>query len=385
MPWLAQHLWLVGAIIGHLALVILAVNVAHGMGVHSRWLDAATIAWMIVFGLGVLWIGLPYSALPGWAWPHWLRWYSVLCLIIAFVGLPAASIRRHQLSRNVPFRSQSSRIPLLHHDCPSRYIGTSHRGFLLRLPGNESLAPEWVEWDVPIPGGMGIPDGFRILHLSDLHFSLAYRQCFFEELIEQAKRWPCDLVVISGDIVDDSVCLGWIKTLLSDLKGRWGQFAVVGNHDHAHQLVEVIHALESAGFTVLDGTDAVLNVNGARLQIAGTCAPWGPDLEPVCRDRSGDFRILISHTPDELYRAAKRGFDLVLAGHNHGGQAVVPVLGPILMPSRYSRRFERGFYREGKTLLYASRGLGSKHPLRWGCRPELTGIILRSDGTTIAP
>ena len=60
-----------------------------------------------------------------------------------------------------------------------------------------------------------------------------------------------------------------------------------------------------------------------------------------------DFRILLSHSPDQFPRAASKGVDLVLAGHNHGGQIRLPVFGPILMPSRYSRHFDRGFFRSG--------------------------------------
>ena len=69
-----------------------------------------------------------------------------------------------------------------------------------------------------------------------------------------------------------------------------------------------------------------------------------------------DFRILLSHSPDQFYRARNWGVDLMLSGHNHGGQIRLPALGPVFMPSIYSRRFDRGFFRSGSTLLYVSEG-----------------------------
>ena len=68
----------------------------------------------------------------------------------------------------------------------------------------------------------------------------------------------------------------------------------------------------------------------------------------------------------------------MLSGHNHGGQIRLPVLGPVFMPSIYSRRFDRGFFRSGQTLLYVSEGIGGKHPIRYGCPPEVCRFVLRS-------
>ena len=85
-----------------------------------------------------------------------------------------------------------------------------------------------------------------------------------------------------------------------------------------------------------------------------------------------DFRLLLSHTPDQFPRAARWGVDLVLSGHNHAGQIRFPLVGPVFMPSLYSRRFDRGFFRSGRTLLYVSQGVGGKHPIRYGgCVPEI--------------
>jgi predicted MPP superfamily phosphohydrolase len=68
----------------------------------------------------------------------------------------------------------------------------------------------------------------------------------------------------------------------------------------------------------------------------------------------------------------------MLSGHNHGGQIRLPLVGPVFMPSRYSRRFDRRFFRENQTLMYVSEGISGAHPVRYGCPPEITRFVLRA-------
>jgi predicted MPP superfamily phosphohydrolase len=92
-----------------------------------------------------------------------------------------------------------------------------------------------------------------------------------------------------------------------------------------------------------------------------------------------DFRLLLSHSPDQFPRAARWGVDLVLSGHNHAGQIRLPLVGPVFVPSLYSRRFDRGFFRSGRTLLHVSQGVAGQHPIRYGgCLPEVTRLVLRA-------
>jgi hypothetical protein len=93
---------------------------------------------------------------------------------------------------------------------------------------------------------------------------------------------------------------------------------------------------------------------------------------------AGPFRLCLSHTPDNIAWARRAGIDLMLSGHVHGGQIRFPVIGSMLVPSRYGRRYDCGVFAEGPTLLHVSRGLSGEHPLRYGCRPEVTRITLRS-------
>ena len=105
----------------------------------------------------------------------------------------------------------------------------------------------------------------------------------------------------------------------------------------------------------------------------------GPDPD-LAGTPENAFRLLLSHTPDQIQRARADQIDLMLAGHNHGGQVRFPLFGPVYSPSVYGCRYASGVFWEAPTLLHVSRGLGGRHPLRINCRPEVTRIVLRSGG-----
>ena len=93
---------------------------------------------------------------------------------------------------------------------------------------------------------------------------------------------------------------------------------------------------------------------------------------------AGAFRLLLSHTPDNVSWARHAQVDLMLSGHNHGGQVVLPLFGPVYSPSVYGCKYAAGTYWQPPTLLHVSRGISGRHPLRWRCRPELTRLTLRT-------
>ncbi len=136
---------------------------------------------------------------------------------------------------------------------------------------------------------------------------------------------------------------------------------------------------------MLDGRWTVIQDGRRTIALGGTSAPWGPSLSPEGRP-DADATIVLSHAPDEFPRLASWGVvDLVLAGHNHGGQIRVPGLGPLVMPSRYGLRYDQGFFRRGRTLMEVTRGVGGKHPLRYGCPPEIVRLTLRPAHAGMSP
>jgi predicted MPP superfamily phosphohydrolase len=118
------------------------------------------------------------------------------------------------------------------------------------------------------------------------------------------------------------------------------------------------------------------------LILAGNELPWfGPaaDIGEVsASETSGQpLRILLAHSPDQFGWAQRHGVHLMLAGHNHGGQVRLPLLGAILAPSRHGVRYAAGAYRTGDTVLHVSRGTSSLTPIRVNCPPEIAILVLR--------
>ena len=365
-------------LLGHACLAIMAVNVAHGIG--FRWKGTDTVTYGVAaLSVVAMIAGAWMLAGTGWrAWPTPVQVYAVPCLAVALIGLPAATAAK--LLRKRPGNVAEGRgrvVDLAAEAGVEALVGEGLGGRMLRLPGNQSFRLAVERWSVELPGLPPALDGLKVLHLSDLHFARGFRRRYFEEVADEAARLEPDLVLFTGDLIDDAATVDWIAPVLSRVRGRLGQFAILGNHDIYYDLDAIRRELAAAGFADLDGRWATVAAGGSTLALGGTSAPWGPDLDPAARP-AADATLVLSHTPDRFPRIAGWGVDMVFAGHNHGGQFRLPVIGPVLMPSRYNRRFDMGFFRAGRTLMYVSRGVAGKHPLRYNCLPEITGFTLRA-------
>ena len=160
------------------------------------------------------------------------------------------------------------------------------------------------------------------------------------------------------------------------LKWRVAGLAILGNHDLWCAPNGVRRRLRRTGFTVLEGGWQSITVRGLPLNVIGHEGPWFP--APTASEPPPGFKLCLSHTPDNLPWAAGQGVDFMLAGHVHGGQVRVPLLGSLFVPSRFSRRYDQGAFRYARTLMYVSRGLSGREPLRWNCWPEVARIVLRT-------
>jgi predicted MPP superfamily phosphohydrolase len=183
-------------------------------------------------------------------------------------------------------------------------------------------------------------------------------------------------VCLTGDVADSDEHHSWIGPLLGKLVWKEAAVAILGNHDHRHDVEAIRTELRELGMLVPENSWHELTVRGERLVVVGNEEPWlrGVDLGG-CPE--GPFRLCLSHTPDNLRWACCNGMDLVLSGHVHGGQIRMPPFGSILIPSKCGRRYDHGAYEVGGTLLHVSRGLSGEHPVRYNCRPEVTLITLR--------
>jgi hypothetical protein len=247
---------------------------------------------------------------------------------------------------------------------------------LTRLPGNQVFQVDFAERRLRLPRLPAAWQGLTILHLSDLHFCGTPDRRFFQEAMDICAEWDPDLVALTGDIVDSEYHRRWIVPVLSRLRWRVGAFAIVGNHDYWFEPLLVRRRISRTRFHMLGNGWTQIDVRGEPMVIIGHEGPWfkpGPDLSSC---PPGVFRLCLSHTPDNIRWAQQQGVDLMLSGHNHGGQIRFPFIGPVLVPSRYGRRFASGTFFEPPTLLHVVRGLGGEHPLRYNCRPEIAKLVL---------
>ena len=183
--------------------------------------------------------------------------------------------------------------------------------------------------------------------------------------------------------IDERPCLGWITEVLGRVQSHLGAFCIFGNHDlRIRDMPLLVTEVERAGWHYVGGRWSQLRVRGQTIVVAGNELPWlGPPADmttcPRPADGRGALRILLSHSPDQIHWARRRDFDLMLAGHTHGGQIQLPVIGPLIGQSRYGVRYCCGVFYEPPTLLHVSRGVSGVQNLRINCRPELTKLVLK--------
>jgi predicted MPP superfamily phosphohydrolase len=236
--------------------------------------------------------------------------------------------------------------------------------------------------EVPIPGLAGELDGLRIAHLSDFHLGVPSRG---ERAVRRAVDWAAaldaDLNVISGDLVSRPRGEPLLRELLERLPRC---YAVLGNHDLADSRdpFSVATPLSDLGPATLLGDDATtVEVRGRTVQIVGV-DPLTYGLHrshPERRaDPAADLRILICHFPGVIRRLPEGAFDLVLAGHLHGGQICVPWPGGKIRLAHPGARYAEGLYPAPPAALHVSAGLGTTFvPFRFFARPEATELVLR--------
>jgi uncharacterized protein len=374
-----------GLLAGHAAITVTTLNVLYGQGWIPRSGLKCVRVWHDLFLFGgtplIAWgcIRSGFITSGDWSgWPPLLIAYGACSVLAGWFVVPLVLILRW--TRRLPDAQLSNhgRIVDIAQRLGRQPIGSGPGRFMVHWPGNEQFQLEILERTYRLARLPRAWDGLSILHLSDLHFTGTVTIDYFEQVIEEAKALDCDLVTVTGDLIDRPDCYEWVPQLLGRLHGRVGSYAVLGNHDSWRDHNRIRRDLVSAGYSVLSGQWEMIDIKGQRMVVAGTEVPWMGRLPEVSAAPAEAFRILLSHTPDNAPWASRMRFDLMLAGHNHGGQVRVPLIGPVFMPSRYGCRFDMGAFQVGNTLVHVSRGVSGKHPYRFLCKPELTKIVLRS-------
>ena len=221
-------------------------------------------------------------------------------------------------------------------------------------------------------------DGMTITHISDFHLVGIPGKPFFQWVTQQVNKLESDLICVSGDIIDSPECVEWLSDIFGEMKAPHGKYFVLGNHDiRKLERSELISTLESLDMKWVGGTSQVIDVNGEPVRICGTEMPWADSNPEIALDREVSFSIAVIHSPDPINWVRQIDVELALAGHLHGGQIRLPVIGPVVSPSIHGVRMASGVYRRGSTMLHVSRGISGLQPIRWRCRPEITQLVIR--------
>lgn len=370
--------------IGQFELLVALVNRLHALRIRGpalRWVRDVhevlivalplVLAWLLAVGGAQLTFGDGWTKLP-WFWAAYLG----LCGLgsVGFFVSAMRSARRRVPAAQV---SNDSRSVDLAQRLGYRPLARGPYRMLARLPRNEIFRVEVSDKTYRLPRLSEAWDGLSILHLTDLHLIGTIDLPFFEALVDLAAESPADMVVFTGDLLDDQRLIDWLPSTLGRMTAPLGCYFILGNHDWYLEPDEIRRRLSDLGWHDVAGTTRELTRDGTSLVIGGSERPWMGDHPDFSRTPADAFRILLSHTPDNLRWARRHDVDLMLSGHNHGGQVVPPLIGPIYAPSLYGCRYISGAFDAPPTLLYVSRGISGRHPVRWRCPPELTRLILR--------
>jgi len=227
---------------------------------------------------------------------------------------------------------------------------------------------------VPVHGLPPALAGLRIGLVSDIHFGQFVTDDEVAAAATALRNEGPDLVLLAGDFVshgtraDVAPC----AAALSPLRAPLGLFAVTGNHDPEPTVKSVF---EARGVQVLRDEHVDLVARGERLSLGGL-RYWSTRTSDVERafQRAAGFPVLLAHDPRRLTQASELGLPLVLSGHTHGGQVVLPGLGA---PAAARFPVVAGIGRRGRTTVFVSKGLGTVVlPVRLNCPPEVVVLIL---------
>ena len=231
--------------------------------------------------------------------------------------------------------------------------------------------------------------GFRIAQISDIHMGGWMNRERLAYVVQNVIAQAPDLVVITGDFVIGHDWYGNVDVALSDLMEELKMLttqhltlAVLGNHDHWLDAAAVRAMLTKCGIREIGNDVHTLERKDAQLHLAGV------DDRYVYKDRldivleklpEDGAAILLAHEPDFASQSAATGrFDLQLSGHTHGGQVVLPLWGPPILP-HLGLQYPSGLYRVDGMWQYTNRGVGMSKPyVRINCRPEITVFTLES-------
>lgn len=376
------------------------------------------LPWLVVLRrvlMGSVWgIGrVPYLA-PWIAW-QLLSWVLCACIAVYVIGKSvvwvmgrAASVVRKQPrdgggggAGKRGSHGPSERHHVLLPPSPSanlsrrRFLATATYAYAASGMGltaygiwDAERLPDVTHRTLYLPGLPRAFNGLRVLHLSDVHAGIHMERDKMQEIVALANAQQPDLILQTGDMIDisPSYVPEYVRAF-RDLTAPLGIVTCLGNHDRYTGETIVVKGVRDAGQIFIKNDAHLIERDGAALAILGiddprswtTDQPQDGDIDLALRSAPKDaYRILLAHRPGAFDGAAPRGIPLTLAGHIHGGQIYVPILG--WSAGSLITKYVMGHFQQGGSQLYVSRGIGVVGvPIRLFVPPEIAVLELRTD------
>ena len=238
--------------------------------------------------------------------------------------------------------------------------------------------------ELPLPRLPGAFDGYQVVHIIDIHLGTWLTLSQLAEIIQVVNQQQPDLILITGDFVTyrPELFIDDLTAELSRLNPKEVTLAVLGNHDHWTNPELIRDCLATSGIVELRNDVYPLVRGDSTLYIAGVddLMAGETSLDNIIKLLpQSSASILLAHEPDIADISGNSGvFDLQLSGHSHGGQIILPWLGPLYLP-QYGRKYYTGLNRVNGMYVYTTTGLGTAElQFRVNCRPEIGVLTLRS-------
>jgi len=241
------------------------------------------------------------------------------------------------------------------------------------------------EIDVPVAGLAPDLENLKILQLSDIHLSAFLSESEFSRVVDAATGIRAHIAVITGDLISGrgdplDACIRQLARVKADA----GVFGCMGNHERYAAAEDYAEkASRRVGIEFLRSQAQQLRFGNSVLSLAGVDYQSRAGKKEYLRGAGsmivpGACNVLLSHNPDVFPVAAEQGYNLLLAGHTHGGQVNVEILDQSINPARFVTPFIYGIYRERGSTAFVTRGIGTIGiPTRLGAPPEICVLRLR--------